>query len=292
MTDFSFRAENVIVFCRMLQRLQLPPELDGRIWRYDDAAAANRRHRHIELELNLVTSGSGTYLLGSRRYQIRRGDLLWLFPAQEHVLIEQTPDFGMWIAVFRRRAVKRSATDAVARPLLLRSLPGESCRRLAPHDLTRFEDLFADLSQLSGQPGLTNAGLAYTLLHAWQCFERASGVPARELHPAIEKAARLIRDGDRQDGTLDQIAHDVGLSASRLSRLFKEQTGSNLVDFRNRQRVARFQELYGAGSRRTLLEAALDAGFGSYPQFHRVIRQTLGCSPKEYARRARNEPYH
>ncbi|HMF53414.1 MAG TPA: helix-turn-helix domain-containing protein [Edaphobacter sp.] len=269
----------------MLARLQLPSSLEGNVWRYANLANANRPHHHAELELNLVTHGKGIYLLGSRRYEIRRGDLLWLFPAQEHVLVEQTPDFAMWIAVFRRRAVKRGAVDAKTRPLLQRSIPGDACRRLTPHDLSRFEELFDELSSAAAEPGLMNAGLGYALLHAWKCFERAAEVPVRELHPAVERAARMIQT-DSTDRSLKNLAHRAGLSASRLSRLFKEQTGSTLVDFRNRQRIERFQGLFGTGQRRTLLDAALEAGFGSYPQFHRVFRQVVGCSPKDYARRA------
>ncbi len=114
----------------MLQRLKLPANLDGMAWRYANPAGANRGHHHAELELNLVTRGTGTYLLGNRHYQIRRGDLLWLFPTQEHVLIEQTPDFEMWIVVFRRRLIKRSAIDPAALPLQQRSFSGDTCRRL------------------------------------------------------------------------------------------------------------------------------------------------------------------
>jgi AraC-like DNA-binding protein len=268
----------------MLQRLQLPNALEGNVWRYANVAAANRRHHHVELELNLVTQGSGTYLLGNRRYQIRRGDLLWLFPAQEHVLFEQTADFSMWIAVFRKRAVRRCAIDVGTKPLLQRSFAGDTCRRLAQHDLARFEELFVELSSASDEPGLMNAGLGYVLLHAWKCFQRAGDVPMRQLHPAIERAVAMIRD-EGADYSLDELARKAGLSPSRLSRLFKEQTGSTMVDFRNRQRIERFQELYEGRQQRTLLDAALEAGFGSYPQFHRVFREMVGCSPKEYARR-------
>lgn len=267
----------------MLQRLQLPSALDGNVWRYAHLAAANRRHRHVELELNLVTRGRGTYLLGNRRYEIRRGDLLWLFPAQEHVLVEQTPDFQMWIAVFRSRAIRASAVDPSTRPLLQRSFTGDTCRRLAARDLARFEDLFSELSS-ARETGLRNAGLRYALLHAWTCFQTATDVPVRELHPAVERAAALIRHANAEY-SLPKLASVVGLSPSRLSRLFKEQTGSNIVEFRNRQRVERFQQIYGDGQRHTLLDAALEAGFGSYPQFHRVFHKVLGCSPADYARR-------
>lgn len=268
----------------MLARLKLPIELDGNVWQYVSAAEENRRHHHAELELNLITAGEGVYLLGSRRYTIRRGDLLWLFPAQEHVLVEQSADFAMWVAVFRRRAVKRLVVDEVTRPLLGRTLRGDTCRKLSNAEVARFEALFVELAS-AAEPGLMNAGLGYALLHAWRCFQHAAAVPVRELHPAIEHAVGFL-GGNGTEWGLKELAHKVGLSPSRLSRLFKEQTGTTMVNFRNRRRMERFQQVYGSGRRHTLLEAALEAGFGSYPQFHRVCRDLLGCSPQEYARRS------
>ena len=274
----------------MLQKLKLPENMDGQAWRYANPAGANRRHHHAELELNLVTHGAGTYLLGNRQYRIRRGDLLWLFPAQEHVLFEQTPDFQMWIVVFRRRLIRRSAVDTASLPLLQRTFSGETCRRLRQHELARFEELFAGLNKSTDQPGLLNATLAYALLHAWKCFEQAGEVPVRKVHPAVESTARLLLS-DHTSYNLSQLARRAGLSPSRLSRLFKQQTGLSIVQFRNRQRMQRFLDHYEVSSERgksTLLEAALAAGFGSYPQFHRVFRQVTGCSPAEYRQRDRS----
>jgi len=268
----------------MRQHLHLPEKLNGAVWRYGNAASANRRHTHAELELNLVHGGVGTYLLGNRRYQIRRGDLLWLLPGQEHVLIEQTSDFGMWIAVFRRTAVRRAVSDSSSRELLQSKWAHEPCRRLIREDLRRLEDLFVDLTASTNSPALLNAGLAYALLQAWRSFERAADAPVCDVHPAVERAARIIRDRSAAL-TLEELAHRAGLSAPRLSRLFKEQTGFALAEFRNRSRVERFLEIYGVGQRHTMLSAALDAGFGSYAQFHRVFRRVMDESPIEYRRR-------
>ena len=99
-----------------------------------------------------------------------------------------------------------------------------------------------------------------------------------DVHPAVEKAARLIRS-DPGALRLVELARRSGLSPSRLSRLFKRQTGIAWVDFRNRERIKRFLNMYGAGQRHNVLEAALEAGFGSYPQFHRVFRRVMGCTP-------------
>ncbi len=268
----------------MRQRLHLPAKLDGLVWRYGNAASSNRRHNHAELELNVVSGGIGTYLLGNRRYRIRRGDLLWLLPGQEHVLIEQSADFNMWIAVFRRNAVKHTATDTSSLALLQKAWEREACRRLRHDDLRRLEDLFAELVDGDAPPDLLNAGLGYALLQAWRSFDRAAGIPMRDVHPAVERAARIIRN-EAEALPLDELAHRAGLSSSRLSRLFKEQTGFALTDFRNRNRMERFLEIYGSGQRQTMLSAALDAGFGSYAQFHRIFRRMNGQSPREYRSR-------
>jgi AraC-like DNA-binding protein len=267
----------------MRQRLELPAGLDGNIWHYRHHGRANAMHHHAELEFNLVTQGRGLYLLANRKYQIRRGDLLWLFPAQEHVLIEQSADFEMWIGVARPKAVRRLATDAGAKVLRHANPPGEYCRRLPQPVFARLEALLAEIASARSRCGLFNAGLGYALLAAWRNFERAADVPVHDVHPAVEKAARFIRD--KNTIGLNDLARYAGLSPARLSRLFKQQTGIALVDFRNRQRIEKFLALYGAGQRTTMLEAALESGFGSYPQFHRVFKRVMNCSPGEYRRK-------
>ena len=268
----------------MRQQLKLPAGLDGHLWHYRHHGRANAMHHHAELEFNLVTQGHGLYLLSNRKYQIRRGDLLWLFPAQEHVLVEQSSDFEMWIGVAKPATVRRIATDAGAKILRQKNPVGEYCRRLPQPVFARLEMLLAEIAATHRHGGLFNAGLAYAFLAAWQHFESAADVPVHDVHPAVEKAARHIRDQNNTLG-LDALAQHAGLSAARLSRLFKQQTGVALVDFRNRQRVEKFLALYGTGQRTTMLAAALAAGFGSYPQFHRVFKRVLGCAPGTRRRR-------
>lgn len=267
----------------MRQQLHLPATWDGSLWQYRNQGRTHALHRHAELEFNLVTQGAGLYLLANRKYRIHRGDLLWLFPAQEHVLIEQTLDFEMWIGVFKPGAVRRIATDADTKILQEANPAGEYCRRLPRHEFAQLEELFSAISRTQDRSGLFNAGLGYALLKAWQHFEHAADVPVHDIHPAVEKAARLIRD-ETGSSKLDELARRSGLSPARLSRLFKQQTGVALVDFRNRQRIERFLQLYGTGQRSKMLEAALEAGFGSYPQFHRVFKRVMGRSPGKYRR--------
>jgi AraC-like DNA-binding protein len=84
---------------------------------------------------------------------------------------------------------------------------------------------------------------------------------------------------------LEPLARAAGLSPSRLSMLFKRQTGISLTAFRQRRCLEQFLRLYRTGARYSLTEAALLAGFGSYPQFHRVFRRLMGVGPAAYRKR-------
>ena len=83
-----------------------------------------------------------------------------------------------------------------------------------------------------------------------------------------------------------EIAAKLELSLSRLARVFKAEMGMSLVEYRNRLRLDRVDAMIGSGGK-TLLQAALAAGFGSYAQFHRVFRGVRRMTPREFLRRRR-----
>jgi AraC-like DNA-binding protein len=78
-----------------------------------------------------------------------------------------------------------------------------------------------------------------------------------------------------------RLARDLGISSGHLARLFRTEMGISLVEYRNRLRIERFLGLADR-SGVNLLDAALEAGFGSYAQFHRVFRKLVGTTPREY----------
>ena len=265
--------------------LHLPARSGGRVWHYTSAGQRHAPHHHAELEINLVTQGTAAYLLGDRRYELRRHTLVWLFPDQEHVLLDQSPDHAMWIGVFAPDLLRHVCTTPETETLCAANPAGWYCKTLAEDDARRLEDLLREVAACQDAVAQHNAGLGYAALSAWAAYGRAGDAAAgSDVHPAVERAVRLLRATDAPE-TLSALAGHVGLSASRLSRLFRRQTGVSLADFRNAQRLERFLHLYGRGRRVSVLEAALEAGFGSYPQFHRVFTKRMGCSPAEYRRR-------
>jgi len=250
-------------------------------------------HHHDELEVNLVLTGKASYLFGNRRVPLLAGSMIWLFPRQEHVLIDWSPDFSMWVVIFKPGLVGR-CTGQGERRVLRSPDPGDIfCRQIEAHRAELLNQVYESAAGEDRDVEFVNAALDYALVASWDAYQFASGpLPRSDVHPAVAKAARLIAEADEPQ-SLDQLAHEAGLSPARLSRLFKQQTGISLTAFRQRKCLERFLRLYRTGARYTLIEAALLAGFGSYPQFHRVFCRVMGMNPaahrKSVAARTRSK---
>jgi hypothetical protein len=134
-------------FLAVIEDLGLREGLDGWVVRHAAGALSPRSHRHAELELNLVVRGTASYLLDDRRYDMSAGTLLWLFPGEEHVLVDESADHALWWAVFRPSAVAQIATSSHHRPLLERDPIGRYSRRLDPEPVRRLGVLFGELRE-------------------------------------------------------------------------------------------------------------------------------------------------
>jgi AraC-like DNA-binding protein len=264
----------------MIEDLGLRAGIDGRVVRHAAGDLRPRAHSHAELEVNLVVRGTASYLLSERRYELTAGTLTWLFPGQEHVLVDESADHALWWAVFRPSLVARTVTSPRARPLLQGDPVGRYSRRLDPQRVRRLGALFHDLREAETvDDTLFSVGLSYLLLNAWQSFVDSEDVVGGvDVHPAVDRVARLLH-AEPDAGDLADLARIVGLSPSHLSRLFTAQMGVSIGRFRNQQRLQRFLRRYGTGRRTTALDAAHEAGFGSYAQFYRVFRQETGRQP-------------
>jgi AraC-like DNA-binding protein len=270
----------------MFEKFDLPKKTHGAVWFYRASQAPVRpMHKHSELELNLVTAGRASYILGDRRYEMRAHDLVWLFPAQEHQLIDRSPDYEMWVVVFTPTGLRLAVQNSSAAILTEKDPAGRFCKSLANEDALSLGQLCGELFRTGNRLDIFNAGLRYLLLRSWERFTETAGTPHYQtLHPAVENALQMLRRGE-SDESLGRLSKRAGLSSARLSRRFKIEIGLGIAEYRNRLRLERFLERYGNGNRLTALAASYEAGFHSYAQFHRVFTRLMGHSPAEHRRR-------
>jgi AraC-like DNA-binding protein len=257
----------------------IPPAWQGIVWRHRGNHYDHPRHRHVALELNLVIGGRGHYEVDGGCHPLTAGTILFIPPGSDHHLEERTPDFEMWILALQPALLARACAEPAGRAFL-EAIAGGDCARLLAQDdarwLGREIARFAD----TGSDDFRDAGLAYALAGGREAFARARGTPlASAISGEVQQAMALL-DGD-PGLSRSEIADSVGADPDGLSHAFKRELGVGLVAYRNRVRVRHFLELAATG-RTTLLAACLEAGFGSYPQFHRVFVAETGQAPRAY----------
>ena len=241
-------------------------------------------HRHDMLEVNLVQQGCSTYFIDGRRYELGPGHALFLFPTQEHALLDTTIDHRAWVLHAHSVFVRDICTTPSTEPLLRSNPPEHFASALLPTRARHLTRLFRALLDDIEDDAQFNAGLAFALLTCWAEHLRARAVvPEAHRDPLVERVVRLLRKEKRL--ALSELARACGVSRSVLTRSFKRQTGLSVVAYHNRLRVERFLALYAERGGITLLDAALEAGFGSYAQFHRVFCSVMGHAPSKLARR-------
>lgn len=104
-------------------------------------------------------------------------------------------------------------------------------------------------------------------------------------HPAVDRMVIMLDNDPSLSGK--QLSEMLGLSVSRLARLFKRELGISIVGYRNELRFQRFHALLTTKGERppTLGRAARLAGFGSYAHFHRLCRARWHTAPRDGLRK-------
>jgi len=98
---------------------------------------------------------------------------------------------------------------------------------------------------------------------------------------AISKAAEILRKRYHEPLSLGEVAHAVGLSRERLSRLFHASLGITFSDYLNQVRLEHCREAL-QNSSRNIAEIAFACGFQSISQFNRRFKAAEGVSPRQY----------
>jgi AraC family transcriptional regulator len=90
-----------------------------------------------------------------------------------------------------------------------------------------------------------------------------------------------IGDNLSGDLSLSQLAAIAGMSPHYFAELFRQSTGSAPHQYVLRQRIERAKERL-CDPNRSIIEAALDAGFQNPSHFARVFRKFVGISPSGF----------
>ncbi|MFH8252974.1 helix-turn-helix domain-containing protein [Microbacterium sp. B2969] len=239
------------------------------------AASGHRRQRRNgarETVVLLCVAGSGTVRLGGETHGLSPSACITLPAGAPHEYQASSDDpWTIWWMHVRGTDVAELTGPllGVTRPLTrLRSLE---------HVVALFDELVGIMERrLSPAHLLTASGLAWLLLTriAADSVLPADGSP-------LERAMRYLESRVDGDISVAELAGMVGLSASHLSALFREATGSGPAAFHTALKMTRARALLDTTTL-PVTEIAAAVGYADPLYFSRHFRRVHGVSPTGY----------
>ena len=106
----------------------------------------------------------------------------------------------------------------------------------------------------------------------------------------VIRAEQYIRENYHRDLSLDEVSRQLDLSPYYFSKLFKEETGSNFVEYVTGLRISRAKEML---SRKecSMKEICAEVGYSDPNYFSRIFKKNTGVTPTEYREGAREQKH-
>jgi AraC-like DNA-binding protein len=258
-----------------------------------------RDHRHPQVEILQVKSGSGTWIIGESLGEFREGDLFILgsglahtfFPspgAKEEIkalilhfdpaalakALRAFPEFRgfeAFLAAARRGLRAGGATRTAVVPLLRRmgELPPASPRRLGV--------FLAALAELASADDLVSVGGPHVNIG-----------PGDGMDEKLDRVCKLIQASLVNPLSQASVAGRIGMSPAAFSRWFKRRMGKPYTDYISEARIDLVCRAL-IESDRDVAHVAGECGFAGGSHFHKVFKACKGVSPAEYRRLSRAE---
>ncbi|MBP1753883.1 MAG: two component system response regulator, partial [Firmicutes bacterium] len=103
--------------------------------------------------------------------------------------------------------------------------------------------------------------------------EQTSGVIAR--------AKTFIAENFSKDISLDDVSRIVDISPYYFSKLFKEETGENFIEYLTNIRIERAKQLL-QNKEVSIKNICVETGYSDPNYFSRIFKKQVGITPSEY----------
>lgn len=255
----------------------------------------SRPDHHNEIEVNLLTKGWVTYLLGGRKVRMEEGYLNVFWAAIPHQVVE----FGKGTRYFVVTIplawfLQCRLPERFVQPLLRGQVLAEALTNGTEHDEVLFARWEEDLQtpdddvrhivMLEMEARLRRMIATLPTSAAVQASAkartRAGGLQGGELNK-VEQMACLIAQRYTEQLTVTEIGQRVGLHPNYAMGLFKKAFGTTLIDYLTHHRISHAQRLL-ATTNEKIVEVAFSSGFNSISRFNEAFRRACGCTPREY----------
>lgn len=238
------------------------------------------RHAHDVWEFYYQARGVSRWKTTVRAITLEPGGLFAVPPGMQHEMtaVEGDEHEYFFAALELLPALRRLGLSPEASPPpRLAVIPAAHAAGEAFRALVREISLARPLRDVGLRLALD--GLALEVLRWLKHPREESSLTG--MHPAVERAARLMEQDLAKNWRLETLAKLSGVSAGHLGVLFRREMGTSPIDFLLEKRMERARQLLQQG-RLSVTRIAQDLGFSSSQHFAGIFRQRHGCAPTAF----------
>lgn len=247
-------------------------------WKY--SSRINRTLQHHELLF--VTEGKGSIAIGNKNYNVKEGMLFYICPGVMHSIEIDIKEPICFLSVHFSYAYVGFSDNKWNIRNEIKTLPLHSMQELK--DYYQSYNTFKRLvecwnTKLPGYEFISKSLLQQLLFEIFQNVKKQSQYYSSSLK--VEKIIKYMHQNINSKLTLNELSDLVQLSATYLSRIFKETTGYSIIEFFNKIKIDKGKELIIEGDKK-IKEVARILGYTDEFYFSRIFKKIEGISPSEF----------
>ena len=113
------------------------------------------------------------------------------------------------------------------------------------------------------------------------CIEDNQQTASDSIKSGVQKAVVYIEEHFEENLSLSSLSAQFHVESSYFSKMFRKETGENLMLYICKKRMEKAIE-YMKNSERSLTEIAFMVGYDDYTYFNKVFRKMMNISPREF----------
>lgn len=248
-------------------------------------------HFHEDYELCLTLNVRGKRILGNLVEDFTEKDLVITTPNVLHCYKRDDAFLNVRCEVVVLQFPKELPSWGIFDTDQLRNIRNLLCQ---PAPGLKFSEETAEavrerLLRLPRTEGFEAVQLFFGILHELACADRTQveliGVQSSDStlphSRRINKIVQFVEKNYHHKISLEDVGELVGMSASSVSRFFKQRTRHNFWDYLNGFRIDRAAQMM-IETEHTISEISYACGFNNISNFNRVFRERIGTTPSDY----------
>lgn len=238
-------------------------------------------HFHSEYEIYYLDSGSMTYFIEDKVFEVKKGEFVIIRPGTIHITRYKTPEYRRILIYFSEDFIKEFL---IIEPNLT-DIFNNVHLKLSKQNEKRAEDIMKRILCEYESKSKSIVLIKCLLGELLKLFEEKAS-PAKtptlpEYHNKIMSVISYINSNFQNDITLSSLSQKFFLNPAYLSRIFKEVTGMGFKEYLINVRLKESKTLL-KDTKLSILEICEKTGFNSQNHFCKTFKAVFGISPMTY----------